>query len=240
MKSNFAKLSDKTFFAIVIWLTSTIFFGDYVDGIYRLVVATAVTLIFLRLIKMKKQPDDYSALKEFAFLSTAETHKLIADKLGTRYRVEIFDDSISVNGTTVVAKFRDEKVCLSEVVEIAAKSKAAGRKKVIFLCPHGYTAGANEAATRSDIKVSFWGEKQTFEFLLAFDALIKKNKDKVDTKHKLSTLAKNALGKDKIKGYLITACLMLVMSRLYGAIYYIVIAAVCITLATACAVRSHV
>lgn len=214
--------------------------GRYVDRALKLVVATAVTLIFLRLVKLKKPHANYSVLKEFAFLSTAETHKLIADKLGTRYRVEIFDDSISVNGTTVVAKFRDEKVCLSEVVEAVGKSKTAGRKKVIFLCPNGYTAGANEAAARSDIKISLWGEKQTFEFLSAFNALIKKPKDKIGTKQKISALAKNALARDKIKGYLITACLMLVMSRLYGAIYYVVIAAICITLATACAVRSHV
>ena len=189
---------------------------------------------------MKKQPANYSILKEFAFLSKDETHKLIAKKLEERYDVEIFDDFISVNNTSLFIKLRDEKVNLSEVVETTAKSKITGRKKVIFLCPQGYTVGASEAASRSDVTVKFWGEKETFDFLNAFGALVDRPKIKPNKKRKFFTFIQNALAKDKIKGYLVTAFLMLIMLRIYGlSIYYVAITVICIALATACVIKSR-
>ncbi len=235
MKSNIAGFTDRIFITAALWLFCVYIFGYFMTDIFlKLTVSTAATLLILLLLKNKRSPKDYSALKEYRYLSHDEQNGLITKGLSSRHEVEISQNFIRVNQVALIQRLNYEKVTLTDVIEGSAQAVKAGLKKLLFLAPGGHTVGADEAADRCKIKVVFLDEDKTYELLRAFDALPQKPAPKKKSS-RLSAFLKRALDKARIKGYCLTAGLMLIMAYFNGfSVYYVIIAAICVSLAVLC------
>jgi len=240
MKSNFANFSDRIFLYLSVWLLVVFILGYFMSDIFlKLIVSTSITLLFLRLIKNKKQVEDYSILKEFSFLSLGQQLDFIHEKLCSRYPAVINENLIIINKTGLFFKLSDEKVSLSEVVEQIQNAKNLDLQKLIFLSSKGYTIGAVEGKTRSDFNVVFWDEKQTYDFLKTFNALLSKPEKSLNKKG-INTFLRTALDKSRTKSYCLTALLMLISAYFTSfSAFYLIISAVCITLALASATNLY-
>lgn len=241
MKSNFANYSDKFFVATILWLFVVYALGYFMTVMYlKIICATSITLIILKMLNRNKPTVDYSIINEFAYMSIDEQNSIIAQKISGRYKVKIVDGVILVGNAMLILKLNLEKTTLDDVINAKTIAKKLYVKKIIFLSPFGKTAGAEEAIKRIDISTIVFDDKKTYEFLKAFDALPPKE-DKKTKNSKLNSFFINALDKSKAKSYCFTAFLMLVIAYFNQfSIYYIIICAICICLAVASIVMSNI
>lgn len=230
MKSRFANISDKIFLTAAVWLLTTFLLGYFIPNIaLKLIVSTSITLFILLLIKKRKVKPDFSPLKEFMYMSKDKRDEYLSAVIGKRYPAQLCDGLILSNGTAVAQLLDYEKTQLSAVVELIENAIRHGASKLLIFAPGGYTVGAEEGVLRAKISVKFFDEKETYLFFKAFDAL--PAKPQTHKKSKLSVFLESALSRDRVKSYSLTACLMLFMAYFSRySIYYIVIAALCVTL----------
>ncbi len=239
-KTKLAIATDEIIRAVAIWLMSAIIIRYFIKELYLIIlIATAITMLITMLIRIyygkknltkEKQKRTNDVLRELMTISRDDLLLRLSEATGGN----AVNDAVLTAGTVIYPYFYG-KLPL-EKLNHAYNLALTEHKKLLIICSEISTDVEKNVEMFSETPLAILTKNKAYEFLDKYKLL---PEVKCRSKKKIK-IFKAALRKTKIKGYLLTAIVLLFTAAFSPyAILCIIAAAVNITMSILCEVKGY-